>query len=195
MYFRPDTIGLRSLIQKCKELFQCSVHHIPDSGGKGDIRELFTKEMKKYRNRFVTSAALFLPILFAMWVIPYSRLRNVMTCYEIYEGSEVTWYIVFIMTFSSIIQFCMGFPFYIGAYKSVSHGAANMDVLVVLGTTSAWLYGVILIVMRLTGHGKAANKKMEQHHAIHELVHNFEIAAGLITVILLGKYLESLSKK
>ena len=43
----------------------------------------------------------------------------------------------------------MGAPFYSGAFKSVRNGAANMDVLVVLGTTAAWLYGVILIFMRL----------------------------------------------
>jgi Cu+-exporting ATPase len=139
-----------------------------------------------------------------MWVVPYSSLRCFMVSYEVYPGSEVTWYIVLIMVFSTIIQFFMGFPFYIGAFKSVRGGSANMDVLVVLGTTSAWLYGVILIMMRFYGYGKATGsknnhgheaKKMEPHHAIHELVHNFEIAAGLITVILLGKYLESLSKK
>jgi len=38
----------------------------------------------------------------------------------------------------------MGYGFYIGAYKSIRHGSANMDVLVVLGTTSAWLYGIVL---------------------------------------------------
>ena len=43
----------------------------------------------------------------------------------------------------------MGYPFYIGAYKGVRAGSANMDVLVVLGTTSAWLYGVILIMMKV----------------------------------------------
>ena len=33
------------------------------------------------------------------------------------------------------------------------------------------------------------------HHEVHEHAHNFEISASLITVILLGKYLESMSKK
>ena len=33
------------------------------------------------------------------------------------------------------------------AYKSLKHNSANMDVLVVIGTTSAWLYGIILIIM------------------------------------------------
>ena len=36
---------------------------------------------------------------------------------------------------------------------------------------------------------------MKGHMRIHEHAHNFEISASLITVILLGKYLESFSKK
>ena len=104
----------------------------------------------------------------------------------------------------------MGAPFYYGAMKSVRHGAANMDVLVVLGTTSAWLYGVILIFLKLglsdqasetdtiidevSDHSHHADHATD-HHEVHEHAHNFEISASLITVILLGKYLESLSQK
>jgi cation transport ATPase len=36
---------------------------------------------------------------------------------------------------------------------------------------------------------------MAEMHDVHEHVHNFEISASLITVILLGKFLESYSKK
>jgi Cu+-exporting ATPase len=100
----------------------------------------------------------------------------------------------------------MGAPFYSGAYKAVRHGSANMDVLVVLGTTAAWLYGVILIFLKLgisddlsemedEMEGDILMQEMPAHHSIHEHAHNFEIAASLITVILLGKFLESLSKK
>jgi Cu+-exporting ATPase len=53
----------------------------------------------------------------------------------------------------------MGAPFYVGAYKSVRHGSANMDVLVVLGTTAAWAYGVILIFMRF-GVGEEKESQM-----------------------------------
>lgn len=89
----------------------------------------------------------------------------------------------------------MGAPFYVGAYKGVRHGAANMDVLVVLGTTAAWLYGVILIFMRFGLENEEEESEMKGHMRIHEHAHNFEISASLITVILLGKYLESFSKK
>jgi Cu+-exporting ATPase len=39
----------------------------------------------------------------------------------------------------------MGASFYISAYKSLRHKSANMDVLVVLGTTAAWGYGIAMI--------------------------------------------------
>ena len=82
------------------------------------------------------------------------------------------------------------------------HGSANMDVLVVLGTSSAWIYGIILIFMKISNYERDTEvseseeeNPMAAMHEIHEHVHNFEISASLITVILLGKYLESFSKK
>ena len=39
----------------------------------------------------------------------------------------------------------MGAPFYFSAIKSLKHRSANMDVLVVLGTTASWLYGFALL--------------------------------------------------
>ena len=47
------------------------------------------------------------------------------------------------------MQFYSGAPFYRGAFKSLRNCSANMDVLVVLGTTAAWSYGVMLLFMRL----------------------------------------------
>jgi len=126
-----------------------------------------------------------------MWVVPYTA-KSFLTNFDLKNG--VTLYILIICVLSSIIQFFMGAPFYTGAYKSVRHGSANMDVLVVLGTTAAWLYGVILIFMRF-GIEEEHETPMKGHMRIHEHAHNFEISASLITVILLGKYLESFSKK
>ena len=49
--------------------------------------------------------------------------------------------------FSTIIQLLIGKQFYINAYKSLKHRSTNMDVLVVLGTTAAWLYGLIMLAV------------------------------------------------
>jgi P-type Cu+ transporter len=60
-------------------------------------------------------------------------------------GGVLPVYLLIIIIMSSIIQFYMGWSFYTGSYKSIKHGSANMDLLVALGTTSAWVYGVLLL--------------------------------------------------
>jgi P-type Cu+ transporter len=72
-----------------------------------------------------------------------------------------------------------------------------MDVLVVMGTTSAWLYGIVMICV---GYDEefydmlSIDPKMVEMQ-IMEHAHNFEISAALITIILLGKLIETISKK
>jgi len=74
------------------------------------------------------------------------------------------------------VQFIAGFPFYKGAFTALRGGSANMDVLVALGTSAAYFYSLIIGLV--------------EHHA-HLY---FEASAVLITLILLGKYLEALAK-
>jgi Cu+-exporting ATPase len=40
------------------------------------------------------------------------------------------------------IQFIIGWQFYVGAYKNLRNGGANMDVLVALGTSAAYFYSI-----------------------------------------------------
>ena len=116
-------------------------------------------------------------------------------------------YLLIIIMLSTVIQFYLGIPFYTGAYKSVKHGSANMDVLVVLGTTSAWFYGILLLFIgnpfvkkdqdshSLHGGMPGMSDDEQLSHITHGIAHNFEVSSTLITVILLGKLLESFSKK
>ncbi len=71
------------------------------------------------------------------------------------------------------VQFIVGRRFYRGAYHSLMGGGANMDVLVALGTSAAWLHSSVVTLWGLSG-----------HHVY------FEASAILITLILLGKVLE-----
>jgi cation transport ATPase len=87
-----------------------------------------------------------LPILVFMWIVPYTN-PEFLTSHSLVNG--ITLYVFLICIFSTIIQFFIGAPFYSGSYRAVRGGAANMDVLVVLGTSSAWIYGVILIFMKI----------------------------------------------
>src|SRR5699024_8807505 len=79
------------------------------------------------------------------------------------------------------IQFIIGWQFYVGAYKSLRSGGANMDVLVVLGTSAAYFYSLFEAI-RTIG---------DPSYTPHLY---FETSAILITLILFGKYLETNAK-
>jgi P-type Cu+ transporter len=77
------------------------------------------------------------------------------------------------------VQFWMGGRFYVGAWKSLKGGAGNMDVLVVLGTSAAYFLSAWNV---LDGRG--------DHQTLY-----FEGAAVVITLVLLGKWLEARAKR
>jgi Cu+-exporting ATPase len=76
------------------------------------------------------------------------------------------------------VQVILGACFYVGAYKALKNGAANMDVLVALGTTVAFVSSVVFGLV--LGHRDAVQ---------------FESSAVIITLVLLGKWLESGAKR
>jgi P-type Cu+ transporter len=77
---------------------------------------------------------------------------------------------------STPVQFYVGWQYYVGAYKSLSNRAANMDVLIAMGSSVAYFYSLAVTLGTLPGH-------------IY-----FETSAVIITLIKLGKYLEARAK-
>ena len=78
------------------------------------------------------------------------------------------------------VQFWIGWRFYDGAWKALRGGGvsgANMDVLVVLGTTAAYAFSLVVTLM-----------------GWHALPVYFEASAAVITLVLLGKLLEARAK-
>jgi P-type Cu+ transporter len=74
------------------------------------------------------------------------------------------------------VQFYSGWDFYVHAWKALKARTANMDTLIALGSSAAYLYSIALMVFGLGGHVY------------------FETAAVIITLILVGKYLEARAK-
>lgn len=79
------------------------------------------------------------------------------------------------------VQFYIGGPFYVGAYRALRNKSANMDVLVALGTSAAYFYSLY-----------EAFKTLANPEYMPKLY--FETSALLITLVLVGKYFESLAK-
>jgi len=84
-----------------------------------------------------------------------------------------------LLVLSIPVQFVVGFRFYRGLYHAIKAGMGNMDTLIALGTSAAWLYSAIGIFFPWV-------------FPIHEVY--FETSAIIITLILLGRYLEHKTK-
>ncbi len=87
-----------------------------------------------------------------------------------------------LLLLSTPVQFGVGRDFYRGAYRALRLGTANMDVLVALGTSAAYFYSLAVTLARALG-----------STALGAYTY-FETAAVIITLIVLGKYLEARAK-
>ena len=90
------------------------------------------------------------------------------------------------------VQFYVGARFYTSAYRGLIHGCTmGMDFLVALGTTSAYLYSVIVFAIQIL----CKYEMFGVHHvSILQLSTTFETGAWLITFVTLGKFLESYAR-
>ncbi len=91
----------------------------------------------------------------------------------------------FQLAFATPVQFYAGWPFYRGALNALRHRAADMNTLVAVGTTAAYGYSVAAIAVpdffRAAGLGMGGAA----------LPLYFDTAAAIITLILLGRFLEA----
>ena len=80
--------------------------------------------------------------------------------------------------------------FYIVGFKALAHRAPNMDSLVAVGSSASLLYGIFAMYRMAYGFGHADMAVVHEYaHALY-----FESAAMILTLITLGKYLETRSK-
>lgn len=135
------------------------------------------KEMKILWRKFVISAIFATPLLIiSMGHMLGLRLPNLINP----EQNPLNFAIVQIILV--IPSIAVGYKFYKIGFKTLFKGAPNMDSLIAIGTSAAVLYGIYATVMIAQGNDSYA---MELY---------FETAGVIITLILLGKYLESVSK-
>lgn len=90
--------------------------------------------------------------------------------------SHSTWIKWVMFALALPVQFYVGWQYYTGAFKALRNGSANMDVLVALGSSAAFLYSIPIMLGLISGHVY------------------FETAAVIIVLIKLGKFLEARAK-
>ena len=96
--------------------------------------------------------------------------------------SHETWVNWFFFALATPVQFYVAWDYYVGAYKSLRNGSANMDVLVAMGSSVAYFYSVAVLFALAAGSTALG---------IHVY---FETSAMIITLIVIGKLLEARAK-
>ncbi len=84
----------------------------------------------------------------------------------------------------------LNFKFYRNGFAALFHRTPNMDSLIAIGSGASLLYGLVAVGMMAYGYG------VGDHALVHEYYHNlyFETAAMILTLVSLGKTLESRAK-
>jgi len=113
-------------------------------------------------------------ILFAVPLFALSMLRDFSL---IGPWSHAVWVNWLFLALATPVQFYTGWDYYVGGFKSLRNGSANMDVLIALGSSVAYFYSLAVLFFPLLG----------------EHVY-FETAAVIITLIKVGKLLEARTK-
>ena len=141
-------------------------------------------EIASLKKRTIISFALAAPIIIYYMAVHMLNLQHVHAITLSGYFIDLNW-IYLIMT--TPIQFGVGWPFYRNTWTALRAGSASMDVLVVLGTTSAYLYSAIGFLFSWS-------------YPVYQTFWSgfdhpyWESSAALISFIILGRYFEAKSR-
>ncbi|QFT87338.1 Copper-exporting P-type ATPase A [Bacillus sp. THAF10] len=141
---------------------------------KNESTEAFRqKELERQQGKFFFALILTIPLLWAM--VSHFSFTSFIYLLDMLMNPWVQ------LALATPVQFFIGWQFYTGAYKALRNKSANMDVLVALGTTAAYVYSLYLSIQSI---GSDA----------HMVELYFETSAVIITLIILGKLFEVRAK-
>lgn len=170
--YNPVEVSVADMQKKVEKLGYKAVPKQEESDS-GTRRQ---KELARQKLTLLISAILSLPLLWSM--VSHFSFTSWIWMPELFMNP---W---FQLALATPVQFIIGKPFYVGAYKALRNKSANMDVLIALGTSAAYFYSLYLTI------DWASNA----HAGHHSPAMYYETSAVLITLVILGKLFETLAK-
>lgn len=168
--YNPDEVSIPDMKDAINKLGYRLEQKEEATGEKVDHRQ---KEIEKQKGKFIFSAILSIPLLWAM--VSHFEFTSFIWLPEMFMNPWVQ------LALATPVQFLVGGQFYVGAYKALRNKSANMDVLVALGTSAAYFYSIYLSILSI-----GSDEHMVELY--------FETSAVLITLIILGKLFEAKAK-
>lgn len=167
--FDESKISLEKIDEFVNKLGYDVIRPDEESGSLEDEEAAEKRELLLAKRRVVAAFAIASPIISYYMGVHMFNLPHIHQLW----GIDLNY---FYWVLSTPIQFVIGWTFYRNAWAAVRIGAANMDVLVVLGTTAAYFYSMFGFLF-------------------FNIDHPFwESSAALISFILLGRYVEVVAK-
>jgi Cu+-exporting ATPase len=138
-------------------------------GGEAEDAEAEARELEIQEQRRL----LIIGLIFTIPLFTFSMLRdfNILG-----HWAHAAWANIAMLVVALPVQFYVGWQYYVGAFKALRNRSANMDVLIVMGSSAAFFYSLPITFGLLAGHVY------------------YETATVIITLIKLGKYLEARAK-
>src|SRR3989339_1681778 len=139
------------------------------------------KTLKDYKNKFLWSFGLSLPMLYFMLLDFFAFL----------PGREFLMPLIGVISLllTLPIQFIIGAGFYNGMWSSLKMKTFNMDSLIAIGTSTAFFYSLVIFIIHVVTNSSLIGSGGEKIADLY-----FETAAFLITFVILGKWLEAKAK-
>lgn len=177
---QPSVTGLRMIVETIEASgFNALVADNDDNSAQLESLAK-TREIQEWRRAFKVSLSFALPVFFIGMIFPMVLPILDFGAFEIIPGLFLGDIICLCLTIP--VQFGIGKRFYTSAYKSVKHGSPTMDVLVVLGTSSAFFFSIMAMIVSI----------LFPPHTRPSTI--FDTSTMLITFITLGRFLENRAK-
>lgn len=182
--------------QQDRQYHQCS-----RSSVRGSTEHSLTRVQSSYdsmsvwwRKRLLGCLVFSIPVLIMTMVLPF--IDGALDPLMVFVYHHLTLYALILFLLATPVQLWVGFHFARRAYQAVKHKSATMDLLVALGTFSAYSYSTVTVIAAFFGHEAGSHLRSNTDKGMDRIggEHFFETATTLLTIICLGKYLESKAK-
>src|SRR5699024_10760904 len=180
----PDDLDAQALIAEVEKTGYTAALPAPakgageEAGDEGESAE--DAELRSLRQRLIGSAVLAVPVI-AMAMIPALQFDYWGFASLVLAAPVVVW---------------AGWPFHKAAWMNLKHGAATIDTLISVGTTAAMIWSIVALFFGTAGQPGVVHPfelTISRSDGLGNIY--LEVAAGVITFILMGRYFEKRSKR
>ena len=151
-----------------RRVIKSSGFEVVETGSDGEDVEQIARQREIDQQRWL----LIIGLIFTIPLFTLAMIRDLLMP----TWGEEAWVNWLMFLLATPVQFYVGWQYYVGAIKSLRNRSANMDVLISMGSSVAYVYSIFVTLGLLPGHVY------------------FETSAVIITLIKLGKFLEAKAK-